>query len=106
MLYGPNTNLGHGGSIIFHAECQVRLIMQALRELLESGRRSIECRQEAHDAYNAAVDAAHERMVWTHPGMNTWYRNSKGRVITNSPWRLLDYWAMTRELKLEDYLVA
>src|SRR5690606_29268053 len=57
LLYGPNTNLGHGGSIIFHAECQVRLVMQALRGLLESGRRSIDCRREAHDAYNAAVDA-------------------------------------------------
>lgn len=106
MLYGPNTNLGHGGSIIFHTECQVRLVMQMLRELLESGRRTIECRREAHDRYNAAVDAAHERMVWSHPGMNTWYRNSKGRVITNSPWRLRDYWAMTRELKLDDYEVA
>jgi 4-hydroxyacetophenone monooxygenase len=106
MLYGPNTNLGHGGSIIFHTECQLRLVMQMLRELLESGRRTIECRREVHDAYNRAVDAAHERMVWTHPGMNTWYRNSRGRVIANSPWRLRDYWAMTRELKLEDYEVA
>src|SRR5690606_30492794 len=24
VLYGPNTNLGHGGSAIFHTECQVR----------------------------------------------------------------------------------
>ena len=37
MLYGPNTNLGHGGSIIFHTECQVHYIMQALREMLERG---------------------------------------------------------------------
>ena len=34
---------------------------------------------------NADLDAAHERMVWTHPGMNTWYRNSKGRIVTTMP---------------------
>ncbi|NIB31721.1 hypothetical protein HBB16_08205 [Pseudonocardia sp. MCCB 268] len=28
----------------------------------------------------------------THPGMSTWYRNAAGRVVTNTPWRLIDYW--------------
>ena len=37
MLYGPNTNLGHGGSAIFHSECQVRYAMHCLRELIETG---------------------------------------------------------------------
>lgn len=36
MVYGPGTNLAHGGSIIFHTECQVRYIMQCLREMLKS----------------------------------------------------------------------
>jgi hypothetical protein len=35
MIYGPNTNLAHGGSAIFHSECQVRYIMLAIRELIE-----------------------------------------------------------------------
>jgi 4-hydroxyacetophenone monooxygenase len=105
VLYGPNTNLGHGGSAIFHAECQVRYVMKCLRDLLENGWQSMEVRRDVHDAYNARVDAAHERMVWTHGGMSTWYKNAKGRVITNSPWRLVDYWAMTREPKRDDYIV-
>jgi 4-hydroxyacetophenone monooxygenase len=37
LVYGPNTNLAHGGSIIFHTECQVRYIAQALREMVERG---------------------------------------------------------------------
>ena len=37
-----------------------------------------------HDAYNEAVDAEHENMVWTHPGMKTYYRNDRGRVVVNS----------------------
>ena len=103
MLYGPNTNLGHGGSIIFHTECQVRYIMQALREMTEKRISSLECRAEPHDAYNERVDAAHRNMVWAHGGVGNWYKNARGRVIANSPWRLVDYWAMTKEFKLGDF---
>jgi len=42
-------------------------------------------------------------MVWSHPGLNSWYKNSKGRVTTTSPWRLLDSWRWTREPDLSDY---
>jgi len=104
VLYGPNTNLSHGGSIFFHAECQVRHIMLCLRELAESGLATIEAKQAVHDAYNQRVDAAHEKMIWTHRGMNTWYRNARGRVTTNSPWRIIDYWNMTRRLDRDDYI--
>jgi 4-hydroxyacetophenone monooxygenase len=103
LLYGPNTNLGHGGTIIFHAECQVRYVVSMLISMLESGLRSVEVRQDVCDEYNRRVDDAHSRMVWTHPAMDTWYRNARGRVVTNSPWRLIDYWQMTRAVNLTDY---
>ena len=105
FLYGPNTNLGHGGSIIFQAECQVRYVLGCIAQMLEQGAASIECRDDKHDEYNAKVDAAHANMIWTHPGMATYYRNSAGRVVTNSPWRLVDYWGMTRVPDLAEYHV-
>lgn len=37
--------------------------------------------------------------------MNTWYRNKRGRVTTNSPWRIIDYWNMTRTLNKDDYVI-
>jgi 4-hydroxyacetophenone monooxygenase len=102
-LYGPNTNLGHGGSVVFHAELQVRYVMGMLRKMLERDLAAVEVRRDVHDEYNERVDAAHERMIWTHPGMDTWYRNARGRVVTNSPWRLVEYWRMTREPDLTEY---
>jgi 4-hydroxyacetophenone monooxygenase len=42
-------------------------------------------------------------MVWSHPGMSSWYKNSQGHVTTTSPWRLVDYWGWTREPDLVDY---
>jgi 4-hydroxyacetophenone monooxygenase len=102
-LYGPSTNLAHAGSIIFHSECQVRYAMGCLRGLLESGKRTLDVRRDVHDAFEAKLDAALARMVWSHPGMTSWYKNSKGRVIATSPWRLVDYWSWTREPNLADY---
>jgi 4-hydroxyacetophenone monooxygenase len=103
MLYGPGTNLAHGGSIIFHMECQARYIMQALREMLEGGHSQIECHRAPHDAYNAKMDAKHKEMVWSHSGVSNWYKNAAGRVFANSPWRLVDYWAFTATIDPEEY---
>ena len=106
LMYGPNTNLGHGGSTMFHAECQVHYMVELLREMVAADVAAVEVRQEVCDDYVARVDAAHENMIWTHPGMSTWYRNAKGRVVTNSPWKLLDYWTMTRRPSLDEHLVT
>jgi 4-hydroxyacetophenone monooxygenase len=102
-LYGPGTNLAHAGSIIFHSECQVRYVMGCLAALMRSGYATMDCRQEVHDAFNQRFDAKHKTLVWSHPGMNSWYKNANGRVTTTSPWRLVDYWGWTKEPALEDY---
>ncbi|MCW2704047.1 MAG: hapE 1 [Blastococcus sp.] len=105
MMYGPNTNLGHGGSYMFLAECQVRYLVDLLRTMAERHIGAVECREDVCAEYNRRVDEAHERMIWTHRGMDTWYRNAKGRVVTNSPWRVVDFWRMTRSADLADFVV-
>lgn len=104
-LYGPNTN-PVVGSVIFMHECQTSYIMGCLREMIENGHASLECRQQAHDDYNERLDAELEQMVWRHPKVKSYYNNSQGRVITNVPWTMYDYWAMTRTPDLSDYHVA
>ena len=106
MLYGPNTNLGHGGSTIFHAECQTGYITGLLRRMSLENIAALEVRPEVCRDYNARVDETHEGMIWTHPGMTTYYRNAAGRVVTTSPWRLIDYWGLTRKPQLDDYLTT
>lgn len=103
VLYGPNTNLAHGGSAVFHSECQIRYVMQALRELVEGGHDALEIRDEPFWAYQEKVDAAHSRMVWSHSGVTSWYKNAAGRVHANSPWRLVDYRNMTEVFNPEEY---
>ena len=41
-MYGPGTNLAHGGSLIFHSECQMRYITECLELLIAGGHKSME----------------------------------------------------------------
>lgn len=104
-LYGPNTQTGHGGSVMFMMEVQTRYIMSVLEQMFERGIASVECRPEVYERYNEEVDRAHEQMVWTHPGMDTYYRNSRGRVVVNNPFRVIDFWHMTHTADLHDYIL-
>ncbi|MNV11928.1 hypothetical protein D3C71_1025100 [compost metagenome] len=67
------------------------------------GRFEIEVRKDRHDAYNARVQAAHDRMIWTHKGMSNWYRNAHGKVVAPTPFRNDDYWHMLRKTDMNDY---
>jgi len=104
IMYGPNTNLAHGGSIVFHGECQIRYILGCINLLLDKNYKSMDCKKEVYEKYNLEVDTQHSKMVWTHNKVNSWYRNKSGRVITNSPWRLIDYWNFTKEPKEKNYI--
>lgn len=103
ILYGPNSSLGHGGSFIFVAERAARYVTDLLCQMIDADVRAIEIREDECAEYTDAVDRAHARMIWTQPGFTTWYTNSKGRVIANMPWRVVDFWAMTREASLAPY---
>jgi 4-hydroxyacetophenone monooxygenase len=102
-LYGPNTNLVANGSIIYFSECAVQYILSAIWLLLERRANALDCRPDAHDSYNDAVDDANSRMAWGAATVNTWYRNANGRIAQNWPFTLLEFWQRTRQLDLADY---
>lgn len=102
-LYGPNVQAGHGGSVIFEIEMQVSYVMDLIRKMAANKLGVVECLQSVHDDYNESIDEAHEKMVWTHQGMETYYRNERGRVVLNSPYRNVDMFSMTREANLTEF---
>jgi 4-hydroxyacetophenone monooxygenase len=67
---------------------------------------ALDVREDRYAEYERLVDQAHDRLVFAHPGMSNWYKNSRGRVVVPSPWRLVDYWWMTLRPKLEDFSVT
>ncbi len=106
-MYGPGTNLAHGGSLIFHSECQMRYISGLLDELIGHDRRAIEPRPDVHEAYYERVQQELQGLVWSSPAIeHSWFKNPQGRIHTLSPWRLVDYWEWTREPDLTEYVVT
>ena len=106
VLYGPNTGLGHGGSYTFLAECQVRYLMGGITELAKGDFRAMAVKREVYERYNRKLDAELRNFVWSHPSVRSWYKNSSGRIIINSPWRLIDYWRLTLRPDLDEYALA
>ncbi len=104
-LFGPNTFAGHGGSGVLSIELELRYVMELLAKMIEGDIASVEVQQEVHDAYNERLDEGLSRTIWAHPGMTTYYRNSKGRIVVPMPWTNVEYWHMTREPNLEEYEV-
>ena len=47
---------------------------------------------------------AHAELVWTDTRMTNWYRNEHGRVVAVMPWRIVDYYAMTRCVQPEQFV--
>ena len=105
-LYGPNTQFGHGGSLITILERQMHYVMSLLEQMFTQGISSVEVRQSVFDDYNRKVDELHSGMVWTFPGVETYYKNSKGRVVDNNPFRVIQFWEMTEKADLGDYNVS
>jgi 4-hydroxyacetophenone monooxygenase len=105
VLAGPNTILAHGGSAIFHIECQVTYVLGALRYMIENKRASIEVKPEVYEQYNELVEGKLQKMVWSHRGVTSWYKNDKNRVTMTSPWRLVDFWNITRNFDSSEFIV-
>ncbi|MFB3105451.1 MAG: flavin-containing monooxygenase, partial [Pseudomonadales bacterium] len=104
-LYGPNTNIVHGGSIIYQVECQVHYVMQCLVHMIEKRLRSMEVREEVNDEYNERVQAISETLAWGHAGVKSWYKNSQGRVVNNSPFSLQKFWEVNHDLEPDHYVL-
>ena len=103
ILLGPNVGSGHGGSMIRSIENQTHYMIDAIRQMTKKGAATIEVRGEVYRDYVQSVDAAHEKMVWTHPGAENWYRNKRGRIVAITPWRNDMFWRMTRAADPADY---
>lgn len=106
IMYGPNTNMGHGGSVMWLAETQAHYICACLVAMAERGVAAIECPDALRSAYTQEIDDLHAQLVWTHPGMTTYYRNRHGKVRSPMPFRLVDYWTRTRSAGLDDFLLT
>jgi 4-hydroxyacetophenone monooxygenase len=106
-MYGPGTNLAHGGSLIFHSECQMRYITQCLEAIVEGGHRTMEPRVERYEDWHERSQRELQGLVWSQPSVeHSFFKNSEGEIHILSPWRLVDYWTWTRQPDLADFVLG
>jgi cation diffusion facilitator CzcD-associated flavoprotein CzcO len=88
LLVGPNTGLGHS-SQVFMIESQIAYVLDAVRHIERTGE-VVEVGDEAETAWDAGVQRAMGRTVWTTGGCASWYLDERGRNTTlwpGSTWR-------------------
>jgi cation diffusion facilitator CzcD-associated flavoprotein CzcO len=100
LVYGPNTNTS-GGSIVFYEEIQASYIRQALERLRDRGARSIEVRREVEAASDRELQARFAGTAWTQ--CSSWYRDDRGRIVTNWPGYMSEYAERARELDPDEF---
>jgi 4-hydroxyacetophenone monooxygenase len=104
-MYGPGTNLAHGGSLIFHSECQMRYISQCFEALIGSDHQTMEPRREIYEAWHERTQREIKTLAWSQATVrHSFYKNADGEVHILSPWRLVDYWTWTKDLNRDDFV--
>jgi len=98
MLYGPNTN---GGEIISHLERQAEFAVRSIRRLgaRRLGARrvaAIEVRPSFEKVYNWWIQRAIAKTAWV--VSNNYYTAPSGRVVTQWPYGVIVYGALTKLL--------
>ncbi len=103
MLYGPNTNIVINGSIIYFSECGTNYILDCIKYLLDNSLGALSVKEQVCKEFNREIDVANQKMAWGASSVNSWYKNSKGRVSQNWPYTLHEYWKRTSNLSPEDF---
>ena len=81
--------------MILFSELSTKLVLGVVRKMLAEGIATVEVRPEAFEEYNERVDATNATRAWGFSTVNSWYKNSKGRVTQNYPFSIFEYWQRT-----------
>jgi cation diffusion facilitator CzcD-associated flavoprotein CzcO len=100
LIYGPNTNTS-GGSIIFYEETQAAYIRQALQHVRTREAAALDVLPEVEAASDRALQARFAGTAWTE--CDSWYRDERGRIVTNWPGYMREYGAALRTLDPHQY---
>ncbi|KAJ1555364.1 hypothetical protein HK405_002298, partial [Cladochytrium tenue] len=117
LLYGPNTNVGHT-SVIFMIECQMDLVIAALRRILPppgsppvpaaagtlQHMPALQVTTTAVARYNKRLHAHMAHTAFA-AGCRNWYSAADGTVVLNWASFASAFWLLTRRLHLSDFSV-
>jgi 4-hydroxyacetophenone monooxygenase len=104
-MNGPNSGPNFAGGVNIVAETQAHYIVECLDHALANGARALEPSREAFMSFNDMIDDQLTRMIWSHPGSDSYYQNRNRRPYMSWPFRLVDYWHRTRGPVADDMVL-
>jgi 4-hydroxyacetophenone monooxygenase len=103
MMFGPNAAMKAAAATTW-IECWVRYAVESIIMMIEKGYRSMECRRDAYEEYNARLDAAARNFIWEGEGIVTYFLNEHKRSIFMVPWDPVDYYSWIHHPNPDDYV--
>jgi len=102
FIVGPNTGLGHS-SMVFMIESHINYMSSALKEMDRHSLATVEVREERQQSYNARLQKAMKKTIWTTGGCASWYLDAHGNNTTLWPSFTFTFRQMTRRFDRDAY---
>lgn len=102
LLYGPNTGQGHN-SIIYMLESQFTYVLGALAVIRRRPGAWVAPLPGAQRDYNARLQVALERSVWSSTNCTSWYLDANGRNTTLWPTYIHRFRQLLARFDVEHY---
>ncbi|KAA8902934.1 hypothetical protein FN846DRAFT_954770 [Sphaerosporella brunnea] len=106
FVFGPATAL-LWGSLTFMFETQalwnVKMVQRIVAEARKGKRVGYAVKEERERKYNAEMQEKLKVLALSDPRCDSFYKNSKGVVTTNFPWRLAEYWRRCLRIEWANY---
>jgi 4-hydroxyacetophenone monooxygenase len=106
LIYGPNMNPYGGLGVVNHEEMVTRFLLDCVKELVLTGKTSIDVTEQAYWGYNEQLDKREKYKIYKDPRANSYYRNEHGRSVTNCPFPGNEMWHRLRKPDLDDLIVT
>ena len=80
--------------------------MGCLKFQFENGVKALEVREDICRDYNVSIDARSRECAWGTEHVDSWYKNSEGRVSQNWPGTHWEWWQQTRTPDPKDFHIV
>ncbi|MDN5435169.1 MAG: NAD(P)/FAD-dependent oxidoreductase, partial [Acinetobacter sp.] len=103
LMFGPNVAVSSSAFIII--EAQLDYIIDALKQAIQLGIKTIEPNPKITKVFNEKVQAALQTTVWNKGGCQSYFIDRNGRNSTVWPWSTYKLRVKMKHFNLAEYLI-
>jgi cation diffusion facilitator CzcD-associated flavoprotein CzcO len=102
MVFGPNTNLGHGPITYMH-EKQCNYIAEIITYMERSQSAKVDVKKDVQEQFVNELKEKLSTTVWADPACNSWYKTAEGEITQNWSSHTRDYAEILQAFNIQDF---